>query len=350
MTASRWGATAVALLSFNLGGDHPPAAGAPERVDPVTESAVLARWRGPAPNHRRWDLSGLAVAGQHGRDASYQIRLWLLNDKGDDLGRSLAEVRIPLQMAGSDTTPRPLPTLRPVIVRNPGHLPVGEDLEDLAILPADPRHTGLVAIVGEVGPREREVSWLYLLRPARDGLTLVHSIEASPPGEAVGNDGLEGVALTRLGGDTVAVLGFKERPAPTYVRSWLFLDGADGSLTPIGPPRMDRIAGLATQAGATFDEEGRLWVIDRYADQLAVVDRGPLRAALADSADNEIPVTRRVDYRPLERMLEDRVGIDAPLSPFGTAEGIAFDAVGHLFLLSDNNEAGGSVLLVLAPP
>lgn len=342
MTLFRRCATLLALLL-------PLAAvGAAEApVVPLEPGAILGRWIGPAPERARRDLSGMAVAEPLWRDGRPAARLWLLDDKGADLAQSLLGALVRLPPGRADTTLRPMGTLSPVTVLNPRQLPVGEDFEDLAFLPGDGDHPGMVAIVGERGPRERGVSWLYLMREVRGSLELVYSADASPPDEPVSNDGLEGVALTKLGGDTVAVLTFKERPAPCYVRSWLFRRGPGGRLMPLGAPRMDHLEGVTTQSGATFDPTGRLWVIDRSANRLAVVERSVLLRALADSADSPIPVSRQVDFNALEPALENKIGSETPLSPFGAAEAIAFDPAGRLYLLSDNNEAGGSVLILL---
>ena len=55
-----------------------------------------------------------------------------------------------------------------------------------------------------------------------------------------------------------------------------------------------------------------------------------------------------LDYTAVDSLLEGRSG-ETPPSLFGTCEGITEDSQGRLYLLSDNNEANTSRLVVLAP-
>lgn len=315
------------------------------------------------PTNPRTDFSGIVVpAGPAGCDSvqgGWQQEFWLVDDKANRLDAMMVHGRMGTTVAGS----APL-VLRSLAISNPGHLPVGDDMEDLGRLVTTDASPIYVAASGETGPGGLGVSWVYLFEQRDARLTLRWSGLGSPPGESVGNNGFEGVALIRLGADTLALLGFKERPDPTYVRSFLFREvrGVHGplvfaaaagfdslTLVPIERIGMDRIEGIKSQSGACVGPAGDLYVLDRTRRRIAVVDRFQLEAALRDTAENLIPAREWLDYTSLEATLENKTDPGAPLSLFGTVEGIAFDPDGRLYLLADNNEAGASTLLILVP-
>jgi hypothetical protein len=336
---------AAAAGGGGLAGE-PAAAGAAAKGDapvvPIGERYTVVATRAlDAPTRR--DFSGVLPVGGG--------RLWLVDDKPRSLDSMLVVV--------GDSADAPL---RPLRIHNPLGRPVGDDVEDLAALPLSGAPPRLLALVGERGPREAPVSWLALglVDTAAGGsVSLVETREASPPGETIGNDGLEGVALLSIGADTVAVMTFKERTPPIYVRSYLYrwspgdtAPRVERPLEPIGEPLLDHVPGVATQAAATFGPGGDLYVLDRYARRMAVVPHATVLAALQDPADNALTPREWIDFSALEPRLEGKIGApgtEAPLSIFGTAEGVAFGADGTLYLLSDNNESGPSVLVTLAP-
>jgi len=311
----------------------------------------------------RTDLSGIVIPidpADTARVPGGRVdEFWLADDKANRLEFMIVRGRVLVQSGAS-----PMLVVLPITISNPSHLPVGDDMEDLAWLATTGASPSFVAASGETGPGGQGVSWVYLFELRDDGLTLRWSSLGSPPNESVGNNGFEGVALIRLGADTLALLGFKERPDPTYVRSFLFreISGVRGPVTfapaagtdsvtlvPLERVGMDRIEGMATQAGACIGPDGDLYVLDRSRRLIAIVDRARLEAAIRDPAENLIPVRERLDYSSLEAMIENKSDQGAPLSPFGTAEGLTFDLDGRLYLLADNNEAGPSTLLTLTP-
>lgn len=323
------------------------------------------------------------------------MRLWLVDDKPDDVDSTLVEVVVRAEAPGGGAkaptagAARWAGPARSVHVENRAAHPLGDDVEDLALLPASGTRPPILVLVGERGPRQRPVSWLALgvVDTAGAGLvTLLEAREASPPGESVGNDGLEGVALLPLGGDTLAVLTFKERTPPIYVRSYLYrwrapgagargdtsagapaspsVEGvaavsvdagaaaARGTFEPLGEPLLDHVPGVSTQAAATFGPDGDLYVLDRLARRIAVVPRLTVLAALRSPADDALEPREWLDFTEFVPALEGKSGAPAsaaPLSIFGTAEGLGFGPDGTLYLLSDNNESGPSVLLILTP-
>jgi hypothetical protein len=339
--------------------------GAAEVPDSV-QVPITSRYRvesvAVGPEKPRTDFSGIVVpAGpacvdsvQRGRP----LEFWLADDKSNRLETMIVRARL-----SGEGSVRTL-VLSPVATLNPLRLPCGDDLEDLARLPS--RCDRPIWVVGslEAGPGGDGVSWLHLFEERDGRLTLRWTGRGSPAGESVGNNGFEGVALTRLGADTLVILGFKERPEPAYVRSFFFVEqpgmagpivaaaaaGPDSvSLRPLDRTGMDFVDGIVTQAGACFGPEGDLYVLDRLSRRIAVIGRGTLVAALRDSSDNRMPVREWLDFDALETTLENKRDPEAPLSPFGTAEGLTFGPDGRLYLLADNNDAGPSTLLTLVP-
>ena len=313
------------------------------------------------PSRPRTDLSVIVVSAYSSAPDRATVwgsgEFWLADDKANRLESMIVRGRIVPGVMGSA-----LLSLQKLAISNPSHLPVGDDMEDLARLATTEREPIYVAASGETGPGGRGVSWLYLFEQRDARLTLRWSGQGSPPGETVGNNGFEGVVLIRLGADTLALLGFKERPDPTYVRSFLFREipgvhgplvfaaaaGTDSvTLEPIEPAGMDWIDGIKTQAGACIGPDGDLYVVDRFRRRIAIVDRRQLDAAIRDTAENRIPVKEWLDFAALEATLENKTDPGAPLSLFGAVEGIAFDPEGRLYLLADNNESGPPTLLTL---
>jgi len=340
--------------------------GSPGPVDSTVVPIEMRFAVGPlavGPSSPRTDLSGIVIpAGPAGRDSvqgGWAREFWLVDDKANRLEAMIVHGRIVPRDGGSA-----LMAIRPLAIDNPSHLPIGDDMEDLARLATTDAEPIYVAASGETGPAGQGVSWLYLFEQRDARLTLRWSGVGSPAGESVGNNGFEGVALIRLGADTLALLGFKERPDPTYVRSFLFREvsgvcgplafapaaGSDSvTLVPIQRIGMDRIEGMKSQAGACIGSTGDLYVLDRTRRRIAIVDRFQLEAAIRDTADNLIPVREWLDYASLEALLENKTDPGAPLSLFGTVEGIAFGPDGHLYLVADNNETGPSTVLTLVP-
>jgi len=314
------------------------------------------------PSKPRTDFSGIVLpAGPSCVDSVQRgrpLEFWLADDKANRIESMIVRAR-----PSGDGTPRDL-ILSPVAITNPLRLPCGDDMEDLARLTGACNRPVWVVGVSEAGPGGEPVSWVHLFEERDGRLTLRWTGRGSPPGESVGNNGFEGVAMMRLGRDTLVVLAFKERPDPTYVRSFFFWEqhgtagpivaapavGSDSvSLTPLEPVGMDRIDGLVTQSGACFGPSGDLYVLDRLERRIAVVDRKGLEAALRDSSENRMAVREWLDFDAIEATLENKRDPDSPLSPFGTAEGIAFGPDGHFYLLADNNDAGPSTVVTLVP-
>jgi hypothetical protein len=355
------GVTAANDVAAANGGAAPEAGSDVAPVVPIAERFdVTGAWT--FHDDLRRDYSGVLYVAL--ADSGRAPRLWLVDDKPDEAESLVVEVRWTAADAEAATTSGRTGRLHPGPVRvdNRFGRPLGDDVEDLDALPADGDRPMLLALVGERGPRLQPASWLALalVDTAGEGrISIIETRDASPPGETVGNDGLEGVALLALGGDTVAVMTFKERTPPIYVRSYLYRWRNDDSasavtrpLDPIGEPLLDHVPGVATQASATFGPDGDLYVLDRYARRIAVVPRARVVAALRDPADDAMAPREWLDFTSLVPALEGRSGapdVDAPLSIFGTAEGLAFGADGTLYLLSDNNESGPSVLLTLTP-
>ncbi|HEX7880016.1 MAG TPA: hypothetical protein VF720_11435 [Candidatus Eisenbacteria bacterium] len=338
------------------------AAELPDSLRVPIESRFRVAWVAAGPSKPRTDFSGIVVptgpacvdSVQRGR----HFEFWLADDKSNRIESMIIRAR-----PAGEGSPRTL-LLSPMAILNPRRLPFGDDMEDLARLTGPCNRPVWVAGASEAGPDGESVSWLHLFEERDGRLTLRWTGRGSPPGETVGNNGFEGVAMMRLGADTLVVLAFKERPDPTYVRSFLFTEkqgtagpivaapaaGTDSvSLTPIEPIRMDRIDGLLTQAGACFGPSGDLYVLDRLARRIAVVDRKGIEAAVRDSSENRVSVREWLDFDAIESTLENKRDPDSPLSPFGTAEGIAFGPDGTLYLLADNNDAGPSTVVTLVP-
>jgi hypothetical protein len=297
---------------------------------------VLAVYEVPPVAGPRADYSGVTVAEAD----SNGVTLWLVDDKAAKVEEAVYQVR--LDLSGRPRTD--VITLQPVRVpvRNPNGIPTGDDIEDLGWLPGDGRAPGLLAVVGERGPGDAPVSWFYLLAPDGAGFRLVRSGVASPPGESVGNDGMEGVALRRGSGGLVELYLFKERPAPVYAR--LFLLASESVGYTLAPGRADtlfRMPAFSTQAGASFDPSGdAVTIIDRQRRMLGI------ESPLAGRVGLEPRPREWINYTAVDSLLEGR-DEDTPPSLFGVVEGIAEDRVGRLYLLSDNNEVRHSRLLVL---
>jgi hypothetical protein len=287
----------------------------------------------------RADYSGITVRSED----STGVVIWLADDKAVKLEDAIYRLRLDLPAErGDGATPLTPERIR---VRNEAGVPTGDDIEDLAWIPAAGGAPGLLAAVGERGARDQPVSWYYLLTEADSDLRLDRVGVASPPGETVGNDGMEGVAVRRSGDapGAVEMYMFKERPRPVYtalVR--LARDSTGYTAEPgAGAPHQLVQDDLSTQSGAAFSTSGRdLYVIDRQRRMVAVV-------SVAASGPGLEPRPREwIEYSEIDSLLEGNES-DTPPSLFGVAEGIAEDAAGRLYLLADNNEVRNSRLVVL---
>ena len=170
----------------------------------------------------RADYSGITVVGAD----SSRVTLWRADDKALKLEDALYALRLDLP-EGPRTQITSLEPVR-IKVENKRGIPTGDDIEDIGWLPPTATAPGLLAATGERGPGDAPVSWFYLLVPEGQGLRLSGSGIASPPGESVENDGMEGLALRRAAGDRVELYLFKERPGPGYARLFVLEPDALG--------------------------------------------------------------------------------------------------------------------------
>ncbi len=284
----------------------------------------------------RADYSGITVVDAD----SSRVTLWLADDKALRLEDAIYTLRL-------DVPKRPrvqVTSLEParIKVENERGIPTGNDIEDIGWLPPTAAAPGLLAACGERGPGDAPVSWFYLLVPKGQGLRLSYSGNASPPGESVENDGVEGVALRRVAGDRVELYLFKERPAPSYARLFVLEpDGIGYRLVPDSSGALFSTPAFQTQSGAAFRPGGKMVsVIDRQRRLIGMVQPFLDRPGL-DSKPREW-----INYAAIDSFLEGRDPVTPP-SRYGVLEGIAEDTFGRLYLLADNNEVRHSRLVVL---
>lgn len=322
-----------------------PDSAAPSAPAAIPVVSILSRFDVLAvyeilPAHAdRADYSGITVRSED----SAGVVIWLADDKAVKLEDAIYRLRLdPGAARSSAATPL---TPERVRVRNDAGVPTGDDIEDLAWIPAAGDAPGLLAVVGERGARDQPVSWYYLLAETGSGLRLDRVGVASPPGETVGNDGMEGVAVRRAVNPpgTVEMYMFKERPRPVYTALVRLARDSTGYTASGGPAEEHLLVqdDLSTQSGAAFSTSGReLYVIDRQRRMIAVVP-------VAASGTGLEPRPREwIEYSEIDSLLEGNES-DTPPSLFGVAEGIAEDAAGRLYLLADNNEVRNSRLVVL---
>lgn len=284
----------------------------------------------------RADYSGITV-----RDAdSSRVTLWLADDKALRLEDAIYALRLDLPKGRRDQ----VTSLEParIKVENEQGIPTGDDIEDMGWLPPTATAPGLLAASGERGPGNEPVSWFYLLVPEGQGLRLSGSGNASPPGESVANDGMEGLALRRAAGDRVELYLFKERTGPSYAR--LFVLEPDGSGYRLVPGPADALfptPAFQTQSGAAFRPGGKtVSVIDRQRRLIGMVQ------PCLDRPGLESQPREWINYAAIDSLLEGRNSGTFP-SLFGVLEGIAEDTFGRLYLLADNNGVCHSRLVVL---
>ncbi len=291
----------------------------------------------------RADYSGLTVKGAD----SSGVTLWLVNDKATrvedavyalDLAFPAAMDSTPVPVTPVPVTPRRLPVL------NPRFLPTGEDIEDLGRVEADGDRPAVVFAAGERGPSDAPVSWTYLMLERGDSLELIRSAQGSPAGETVNNDGFEGAAVRRLADGRIETFACKERPAPTYIlRDRFAWDGTD-YVHAAGPDSLTLTAVGSQSAACVAGSGGQLWIVDRAERRIAVVDIASGDPA-ADGGRLDGRVRRWIRYAAVDQMLEGR-GDDTPASLYGAVEAVSEDALGRIYLMTDNNESGNSRLMV----
>lgn len=309
---------------------------------------VLAHYRiAPAQSFGdRADFSGITI-----RADRKDVQIWMCEDKAQAASAIFFTfIQVPRQPVVElrELRPTPMPIL------NPGRLRAGEDIEDLAWVPSgDARVPAALVMVGEQGPNGESHSWRYRFDMLRDGLALRETGAApAPPLETTNNDGLEGVAARRLADSRLEVYTFKERSGRIYTVLDTLAANADPVLMPAGwtppsprtTPRFLEIPGMSTQSGATFRSGPvpELFVIDRLRRRLAVV---PV-PSLSGPPATRLAARLWYDFAAVDSLLEGRSG-DTPGSLFGACEGVAEDSAGRLYLLSDNNEANNSRLVLL---
>jgi hypothetical protein len=229
-----------------------------------------------------------------------------------------------------------------VKIENSHGIPTGDDIEDIGWLPPTATAPGLLAASGERGPGDTPVSWFYLLVPEGEGLRLSRAGIASPPGESVENDGMEGVALRRSAGDRVELYMFKERPAPSYARLFVLEPDELGyRQVPDASGASSSMPAFLTQSGAAFRPGGKtLSVIDRQRRLIGMLQ------PFLDRPGLESQPREWINYAAIDSLLEGRDSGTSP-SRFGVLEGIAEDTFGRLYFLADNNEVRHSRLVVL---
>ncbi|HEY6554991.1 MAG TPA: hypothetical protein VI669_16670 [Vicinamibacteria bacterium] len=284
----------------------------------------------------RVDYSGITVVDAD----SSSVTLWLADDKALRLEDAIYALRLDLPNG-----PRAQVTsLEParIKVENEQGIPTGDDIEDIGWLAPTATAPGLLAACGERGPGDAPVSWFYLLVPEGQGLRLWRSGNASPPGEVVENDGVEGLALRRTAGDRVELYLFKERPAPSYARRFVLEhDGLGYRLVADSSGTLFSTPAFQTQSGAVFRPGGKtVRVIDRQRRLIGMV-----RPFLDRPGLDSIP-QEWLNYGSIDSLLEGRDSGASP-TPYGAVEGIAEDTFGRLYLLADNNEVRHSRLVVL---
>jgi hypothetical protein len=271
---------------------------------------------------------------------SSKATLWLADDKARRLEDAIYGLRLELPKG-----PRALVTsLEParIKVENEHGIPTGDDIEDIGWLPPTATAPGLVAASGERGPGDAPASWFYLLVPEGQGLRLSYSGNASPPGESVDNDGIEGVALRRVAGDRVELYLFKERPAPSYARLFVLEPHGSGYRpVPESSGALFSTPAFQTQSGAAFRPGGKtVSVIDRQRRLIGMVQ------PFLDRPGLESKPREWINYAAIDSLLEGRAS-GTPPSRFGVLEGIAEDTFGRLYLVADNNEVRHSRLVIL---
>ena len=284
----------------------------------------------------RADYSGITVVAAD----SSRVTLWLADDKALRLEDAIYALRLDLPKG-----PRAQVTsLEPaqIKVENEHGIPTGDDIEDIGWLPPTATAPSLLAASGERGPGDAPVSWFYLLVPEGQGLHLSRSGIASPPGESVENNGMEGVALRRAAGDRVELYLFKERPAPSYARLFVLEpDGFGYRLVPDSSGALFSTPAFQTQSGAAFRPGGKtVSVIDRQRRLIGMVQ------PFLDRPGLESKPREWINYAAIDSLLEGQRSGTSP-SLFGVLEGIAEDTFGRLYLLADNNEVRHSRLVVL---
>lgn len=346
----------------------PPQASRPARADSLAgapiesilkDYRVLARYEllPSNPEATRADYSGITV-----RNERPSLNLWLVDDKARTMATALSTLY--LKLPGRPDTLIQTVRPSPLGVNDTRGVPLGDDIEDLAwVYGVDGRVWSSLVAVGEQGPNGAPHSWIYRFDLTREGLVLKSAGPApAPPGEEVGNDGLEGVAARRMPDGRIEVLALKERGARTYTMIDTLDSNADRIIMPEAAPprrpdqhrpRFTDIEGMSVQSGAAMRPGAReMFAIDRMKRRIAIVPLpsvGPAGVAGASAAARG-PLRARLwlDYTAVDSLLEGRAG-ETPPSLFGTCEGITEDSQGRLYLLSDNNEANTSRLVVLAP-
>lgn len=364
---------ALAVLSGAGSAPDRPAAPPADTLAGAPIEPILARYRVLAtfevlpadPGATRADYSGLTV-----RNERPSLNLWLVDDKPASMAKALSTLYLKLP-GRPDTLLRQLrPTLLPP--DSTSGLAMGDDIEDLAwVYGGDGRVWSSLVAVGERGPEGAPHSWIYRFDLTRLGFFLVSANAApAPPGEEVGNDGLEGVAARRLPDARIEVLALKERGERTYVMIDTLDSDADRVIMPEAAPprrldqhhpRFTEIAGMSVQAGAAMRPGAReMYAIDRMKRRIAIVPLPPIapldatppgkarRPAPSPYGPGPLRPRLWLDYAAVDSLLEGRTG-ETPPSLFGTCEGITEDSQGRLYLLSDNNEANTSRLVVLVP-
>jgi hypothetical protein len=284
----------------------------------------------------RADYSGITVVAAD----SSRVTLWLADDKALRLEDAIYALRLDLPKG-----PRAqITSVEParIKVENEHGIPTGDDIEDIGWLPPTATAPGLLAACGERGPGDAPVSWFYLLVPEGQGLRLSRSGVASPPGESVENDGMEGLALRRAAGDRVELYLFKERPAPSYARLFVLEPDAFGyRLVPDSSGTLFSTPAFETQSGAAFRPGDKtVSVIDRQRRLIGMVQ------PFLDRPGLESKPREWINYAAIDSLLEGRASGTSP-SHFGVLEGIAEDTFGRLYLLADNNKVRHSRLVVL---
>lgn len=325
-------------------------AGAPI-VPILRDYRVLSHYRiSPAQAFgERADYSGITI-----RSDRRDVQIWICEDKATAVGRAIFFTFIQVPRAPvpglQELRPAPMPTLNPEGLRS------GEDIEDLMWVPSDdPRIPAALVAVGEQGPDGAPESWRYRFDMLRDGLALREAGPApAPPLEVTNNDGLEGVAARRLDDGRIEIYTCKERGGDLYVALDTLAADADPILMPgdwkpvtrRSVPRLLSIPEMSSQSGATCRSRPgpEILVIDRLKRRIAVIPLPPPHGPSAPRLDPRL----WYDFTAVDSLLEGRTG-DTPASLFGTCEGIAEDAKGRLYLLSDNNEANSSRLVILEP-
>ena len=336
--AARDGSSAGAARS----GGEPPSSAVPWDSAGVPLVPILSRYEVLAVydvhplGSDRVDYSGITVVGAD----SSRVTLWLVDDKALRLEDAIYALRLDLPKGPWAQISSVEPAR--IKVNNEHGIPTGDDIEDIGWLPPTATAPGLLAACGERGPGDAPVSWFYLLVPEGQGLRLWRSGIASPPGELVENDGMEGVALRRVAGDRIELYLFKERPAPVYARFFVLEPEAFGyRLVQDSSVALFSMPAFQTQSGAAFRPGGKtVTVIDRQRRLIGMVQ------PFLDRPGLESKPREWIDYAAIDSLLE---GPDSGMSPsrFGVLEGIAEDTFGRLYLLADNNGARHSRLVVL---